>query len=444
MATATFFLRRGKTGATIYVKYRHGEKDKLFNTRVRIDDVNAWNPSKNKIDSLKGSKTTKSNESLISELRKKDIADNVKISTVRTRILEISRQLELQGKAPTVEAVYSEYHKQNEAYQEITDEPGLIHQFDQFRQNNKSELAHNTWRQYIVTENHLMRFLAKKKNISVKDKDWAELDSRMQHKIDIHLADFRLKEMEEFRRYLKTNVQLSDASIKKNFDRIKRFLKIKNREGDYPTLEFKDIEIPRTDYSQRDIVYLTAEELRQLRGLKLPQFSRLDKVRDIFLMAASTGLRFGDVMRLKKERIRDDIIFINAQKTGKKLEIPFFLFAREILEKYDYQLPQISNQKINAYVKELMQKAGINQPIVMDVWQGKKTDGKVYEKWELISSHSGKKTFVMLNVEAGTPIEVLAEMTGNTLDSLKHYYRINTEKKKTHLTQVERAFMKAV
>ena len=86
----------------------------------------------------------------------------------------------------------------------------------------------------------------------------------------------------------------------------------------------------------------------------------LDKVRDMFLIASDTGLRYSDVVRLSAENITEEgLIKIQTQKTGETIYAPMTPRVKRIFEKYDYQLPKpISNQKYNQFIKDIARMAG--------------------------------------------------------------------------------------
>lgn len=105
---------------------------------------------------------------------------------------------------------------------------------------------------------------------------------------------------------------------------------------------------------------LTIDEIRRIKDKKI-SVERLDRVRDIFLLMCYTGLAYCDVMTLTKDDIQDGVIIKNRKKTAVQSVIPMFSTTKEILEKYDYVIPKISNQRLNSYLTELQDICGIKK-----------------------------------------------------------------------------------
>ncbi|HEY6082381.1 MAG TPA: site-specific integrase, partial [Chitinophagaceae bacterium] len=129
---------------------------------------------------------------------------------------------------------------------------------------------------------------------------------------------------------------------------------------EYRNRKFKVIE------EQVEKIYLTEEEILRIYNLKLINQHRLARVRDLFVVACYTGLRFSDLAQITPENIVNggNQIRIKTQKTGEVVVIPVHRLIREILAKYDGMIPpMISNQKMNQYLKELGEGAAINEPV---------------------------------------------------------------------------------
>ncbi len=169
---------------------------------------------------------------------------------------------------------------------------------------------------------------------------------------------------------------------------------------------------------ESDNVALTEEELQLIVDLDLTDNQRLAKTRDVFLVGCWTGLRFGDVGRLRKEHIGDDgIITITQSKTDDPVCIPLHPLVKEILERYDYQLPIISNQKFNEYIKEVCLLAGIEKPFVKSITRGGVKQSTVYPKWQLVSSHTARRSFATNLYLAGFPSISIMSVTGHRTET---------------------------
>ncbi|VBB48193.1 Integrase family protein [uncultured Paludibacter sp.] len=201
---------------------------------------------------------------------------------------------------------------------------------------------------------------------------------------------------------------------------------------DYKKKSFKKV----TEESEN--VYLSESELDEIYNLKdLPNY--LDKVRDLFLIGCYTGLRFSDLTRLKKDFITiDNTISIKTQKTGKNVEIPIHSRVSEILKKYNYELPKpISNQNFNEYIKEVAKLADFDEKITKQYTRGGKLVNQTTEKYNLISSHTARRSFATNAFLADVPTLAIMQITGHKTESafmkyIKMSAKDNAIKLKSH------------
>jgi len=164
---------------------------------------------------------------------------------------------------------------------------------------------------------------------------------------------------------------------------------------------------------ENEVVYLTEEELMNLYNLKIKE-DRLSKVRDTFLFQCFTGQRYSDILALKKEDIKNGTWHIRQQKTKSIIQIPLNNYALSILSKYpDYRLPVISNQKINKYLKELCILAEIDEPVTLVKFRGNKRIEENKKKYEVIGTHTARRTFITLSLRKGMQPEVIMKITGH-------------------------------
>lgn len=152
------------------------------------------------------------------------------------------------------------------------------------------------------------------------------------------------------------------------------------------------------------VVYLTMDELKLIGSLKSNQLGpRLDNVRDWLLISCLTGQRISDFMNFSTDNIREvdgiKLMDIFQEKGKKSVTIPILDEVIEIMKKYNGGFPkQFSDQKYNDYVKEVVKLAGIDEityggvaKVVPEI--GKRKIMGDYPKYELISSHVGRRSF---------------------------------------------------
>lgn len=188
-----------------------------------------------------------------------------------------------------------------------------------------------------------------------------------------------------------------------------------------------------------DIVTLTEKELNQLENLDLSDDPRLDKTRDLFLFACFTGARFSDIHNIDRADIKENVWYLRQIKTRNITEIPLIDKALNILKKYElYEkpLPVISNQKMNKYLKELCQRAEFFEKVRVTEQKGNQVIEKVYQKYELITTHTARRTFITLSLTKGMNAQIVMSITGHkSYGSFRKYVNLVTEDKQRALKE---------
>jgi site-specific recombinase XerD len=163
--------------------------------------------------------------------------------------------------------------------------------------------------------------------------------------------------------------------------------------------------------------FLTKQELERItqKGFSV---KRLEQVRDVFIFSCFCGLAYTDIAHLTIENIRigfdgNSWIIGERKKTGVKYRVPLMDVPASLIEKYHdampngLLLPVISNQKINAYLKEIADVCGIDKKL---------------------SFHVARHTFATLTLTKGVSIESVSKMLGHTNIKTQIYARITDNK----------------
>ncbi len=155
----------------------------------------------------------------------------------------------------------------------------------------------------------------------------------------------------------------------------------------------------------------------------------LDNARDYIAMECRTAQRIGDLLSFDPKDVTN-LQWTFTQNKGSRLKakqvtVPFKGYcapAYWILQKHNFQLPQISNQKLNDNIKPVCKMAGIDQIISIERWAGNKKITISGPKYEFISTHTGRKTFITLGLQLGVPHKIIMELAGITsYRTLKKY-----------------------
>lgn len=194
----------------------------------------------------------------------------------------------------------------------------------------------------------------------------------------------------------------------------------------------------------KEIIYLSQEEVRLLQDFQFqPNQEALERVRDVFLFQCFTGLRYSDVAKLKRSDVKRGVVHVVTKKTVDGLRIELNKHSQAIIDKYkdcdfpgDKVLPVISNEKMNAHLKTLGQVAGLNEPTRIIYFKGNQRHEEVYPKWYLLTTHVGRRTFVVTALQLGIPVEVIMRWTGHSnFEAMKPYAKIVDELKEKSMSK---------
>lgn len=309
----------------------------------------------------------------------------------------------------------------------ITYDESLFHVFDMFTSSmgKQNQWTPSTHEKFAAIRRHLAGF---DPSLSLSRID----DSKMQ----------------DYVQYLNKK-EMRNTTIAKHLAFVRWFLRWASNKGYYHGTVHQTFKpkIKGTDGNAKEIIYLTQEEIRKLETYQFqPTQSSLERVRDVFLFLCFTGLRYSDVAKLKRTDIKDGFMEVVTKKTNDGLRIELNKHSLSILEKYkgfkfseDLALPVISNVKMNEYLKILGQTCGLDQPTRIVYFQGNKRHENVLPKWALLTTHCGRRTFVVTALRLGIPSEVIMKWTGHSdLKAMKPYMAIVDELKAREMTKFDK------
>lgn len=183
------------------------------------------------------------------------------------------------------------------------------------------------------------------------------------------------------------------------------------------------VKIPR---KKTDSIALTLEEVKQIINCKnlTPE---QEAIRDTFVFGCYTGLRYSDVKLFNPTFIQVinqvRCIVFYAQKTGNKSVIPIFPEVEKILKRYNGTLPRrLSSQKFNDALKIVNRIAGLTQPVQISRLKGLDKITEVRPKYEIITSHTMRRTFITIMSVSGLTPKEISLMSGHTQQSIVDIY----------------------
>lgn len=225
-----------------------------------------------------------------------------------------------------------------------------------------------------------------------------------------------------------TNIK--DTTVEKNISALRWFLTWADRRGMLPCTDYRDFR-PKLQKMDKPVIFLDWDELMTLLNFELED-DALRKVRDVFCFCAFTSLRYSDVYALRWADVFEDHIKVTTQKTDDALVIELNDYSQEILGRYcdeaypdDKVFPVLSNQKMNVRLKELMRLCGFSRLVRVSEFQNGERVDRLVPKWQLITTHAARRTFISNALMMGIPPNVVMRWTGHAdYDSMKPYIAI--------------------
>lgn len=218
-------------------------------------------------------------------------------------------------------------------------------------------------------------------------------------------------------------IYLQDENLKHNYvktvlDMAKGMAKSAATDGFAIDPSYKNVEI---DLEESFSIYLSIIDIARIyyfRGLTKKQ----ERIRDLFVVGCLTGLRYSDYSTLDKSNFRDGFITKATKKTKVTVIIPVHDFVAEIFEKYDGDIASgLTNQHFNRYLKKLTRQMGFMDKVTFSYTRGGELVTETREEWEIISSHTARRSFATNMIISGAASYQVMAITGHTTE--KSFYR---------------------
>ena len=243
----------------------------------------------------------------------------------------------------------------------------------------------------------------------------------------------------------RTLVGIKNSTIEKKLGYLKWFLKWATEKGFNSNTAYKTFR-PTLKTTQKKVIYLTKEEMKRILNLELKgEQAYLEVVRDIFIFCCFSSLRYSDASALKWNDVKDDHIEVTTIKTADSIQIEINDMMKKIIEKYraipdkrsNLVFPFYTNQAMNRDLKKLCKLAEINEEIRTTTYKGHERIDEIAEKWELIGTHTGRRTFIIHALSRGIPPSIVMKWTGHSdYKSMKPYIDIVDEIKASEMNKM--------
>ena len=277
----------------------------------------------------------------------------------------------------------------------------------------RPEGLYNTWKHIIETTKTKAGKPIKK---SSKSSKLQSLTKCMEFDPDL---TFKGITIDFYHRYYAWLEEKTPRTVGKHLKELKAFLN-ECLERDIPVpLDFKkkSFTAPKLE---PDSTYLSEAELTQIYNIKFEKDQEyLEKTRDMFIIAAFTGQRWGDWPQLTPLNVEGSTIRVVQQKTGEVVYIPIHPMVRAIWNKYK-GLPEIlTNQKFNLALKDICKEATLGKTTL---------NGEQVEKSETISTHTARRSFASNAFLGGMEVLSIRKLTGHrTEKSFMRYIMLDNK-----------------
>jgi len=217
-----------------------------------------------------------------------------------------------------------------------------------------------------------------------------------------------IKYLHDLEYYYKTVKLYNDRTTHKNMQRFRTLVGYLLKEEIIDKNPFNNYQFPKV---KKHIIYLTVDELKRLEELIIDD-ERLESIRKLLIFLTYTGMGYSEYKNFKEEDIDTSkgIAYINIKrvKTDSSYIVPLLPQAKSILEYFNYNIPKISNQKMNKNLKVILTLIGVKKNMTL---------------------HSLRKSFastVLLN--SGIPLDVTSQLLGHkSLNATKDYAEFNKD-----------------
>ena len=327
---------------------------------------------------------------------------NSYLEQIRKMMVESYQDLVLSKQVITTEAIKNKF-----LGLDISDMT-LCKLIDYHNTNCKETLRWGTLKNYFTTQKYIILFLKEKYKTS-----------------DIYLKSLNYKFLVDFEYFLRKHSPIDhqrpmeNNTVMKHIERLRKMIKMAIR---YEWLEKDPFIAFKQKFHRFERGFLSEEELKIIEEKEF-SIARLQHVKDLFIFSCYTGLSYIDLIQLSPENIQIGIdkkywLFTSREKTNNPVRIPILPVAMDIISKYKTDpkalvynrlFPNISNQKLNSYLKEIADLCGINKNLTFH-----------------LARHTFATTVTLTN---GVPIESVSKMLGHSKISTTQIYAKVVEKK---------------
>lgn len=387
-----FYLKNTKSNNStlIFLKYNISKKGKfVYSTGQKINPLD-WNFNEKFTQSKRG----RTDIAIISkELNKYSKHLDLVINNLKFNDISITKEI-LKDKFDSV-------------FKTLPGKKNTVFQYLELMVQEKSSFSKETIKKYNNVKLNLLEY-----------QEWK--------KVKLTFDSFR--DFKDYATFCYQTRQINDNTINKHYSYIKTFVIWAYKKGLHDIRDYSDFK-HRT--YEPDNIALTKDHVLEIYNHKFKN-ERLQKVIDVFLIGCFTGQRFSDFSVFDKDDYINGRIEKRQQKTKHKVVIPVDSNKKlkTLLFKYDFNLPKISNQKFNPYLREALEEIkSFDHNVKKTSYNIGKATVSVLKLYEMVSSHTARRTFVTITLEEGWTYKEVMRISGITdYRTLLKYDKVSNER----------------
>lgn len=376
--STTYYIRQKAGIGTISLRYRKGKSTNIIIATPFKIEVEKWDPINECYNESLKKKNPKN--SLDKEYNSTIETFNLQFRSFKLKIEKLILDKDFKATSEDFKNFISHNykHKKKKVIIEKNTVPTLFTDFIEYYIEQKTKFSIGIQKPITVASIKKYRVI-KNKIIKINSKlKLNEIDDEFRdHFIEWNLKNkYSIQTIVKELKFIKTFITYADAKrLKINKDVLNWTFYVAPKEYKEPTLSF--------------------EELKKIEETEMP-FDYLDNARDWLIIGCYSAQRVSDLLKFEETKIIEDDFLEFTQKKGNQPIVIYMLpKVKQILNKRNGEFPRrISDQKFNKYIKEVCKIAGLNEKLIGGKMVNKRKLVGEYHKWELVTSHICRRSYV--------------------------------------------------
>ncbi len=353
---------------------------------------------------------------------------NAEIRRYQDAVEAVFTEFAQEGRFPSVPDVRAAVKAQLTYASGKAPEMDVLRAFDQFTleqgaKNAWSDATHTKWR---VFRRHLQA--------------WRPM---------LTWDDFDERGLTSLVNYFREDRGHKNSTLQRDLSFARWFLSWADQHGYLKATDYRQFRPKLKGAGKKEVVFLTWDELMQLWEWE-PDSPFRGQVRDLFCFCCFSSLRYSDAVNLRWPDVGAESFHITTQKTADPLEIQFNQWSQELVDRYvdesfpgERVFPPISNQVMNRALHAICRDCGIDSPVHRTWYKGNERHDEVKPKYEVVTTHCGRRTFICNALAMGISPTVVMQWTGHSnYQSMQPYIGVSQETKAAAMAVFEKGTKK--